>query len=254
MTGEQAAKPAGTHIVLEPDELLASAPAHRQGDAPGDLAHHGGGARATARAATTRPSSVPASAPSWSSSRAGRGRRRGRVRPRVPARRAAGAVPATRTSGCASSARSSAVLDPIVAILDALPSHFDPDYAPRDMLDLLERVAGRRPRREPADHRPAREGPPGRRARPPPRDRRAGWSSRCRSRSRTCRCAWRTTGGVVCRRRASAVEAKPAAASSSTATSPSPSSPGRDRPLHRAVQAGTHLVPAARQGAEEEAV
>ena len=30
-----------------------------------------------------------------------------------------------------------AVLDPIVAVLDALPAHFDPDHAPRDVLDLL---------------------------------------------------------------------------------------------------------------------
>ncbi len=29
------------------------------------------------------------------------------------------------------------VLDPIVAILDALPAHFDPELAPRDILDLL---------------------------------------------------------------------------------------------------------------------
>jgi phage tail-like protein len=29
------------------------------------------------------------------------------------------------------------VLDPIVAVLDALPAHFDPDHAPRDVLDLL---------------------------------------------------------------------------------------------------------------------
>jgi phage tail-like protein len=28
-------------------------------------------------------------------------------------------------------------LDPIVAILDALPAHFDPDFAPRDILDLM---------------------------------------------------------------------------------------------------------------------
>ena len=39
------------------------------------------------------------------------------------------------------------VLDPIVAVLDALPAHFYPDHAPRDMLDLLSRVARRRPRR-----------------------------------------------------------------------------------------------------------
>src|SRR5215216_3002070 len=29
------------------------------------------------------------------------------------------------------------VLDPIVAVLDALPAHFDPDHAPRDVLNLL---------------------------------------------------------------------------------------------------------------------
>ena len=29
------------------------------------------------------------------------------------------------------------LLDPIVAVLDALPSHFDPDHAPRDILNLL---------------------------------------------------------------------------------------------------------------------
>jgi phage tail-like protein len=30
-----------------------------------------------------------------------------------------------------------AVLDPIVAVLDALPAHFNPDHAPRDILSLL---------------------------------------------------------------------------------------------------------------------
>jgi phage tail-like protein len=29
------------------------------------------------------------------------------------------------------------LLDPIVAMLDALPAHFDPDHAPRDVLDLM---------------------------------------------------------------------------------------------------------------------
>jgi phage tail-like protein len=29
------------------------------------------------------------------------------------------------------------LLDPIVGVLDALPAHFDPDHAPRDMLNLL---------------------------------------------------------------------------------------------------------------------
>jgi phage tail-like protein len=30
-----------------------------------------------------------------------------------------------------------ALLDPIVAVLDGLPAHFDPDHAPRDVLNLL---------------------------------------------------------------------------------------------------------------------
>ena len=29
------------------------------------------------------------------------------------------------------------LLDPIVAVLDALPAHFDPDFAPRDLLSLM---------------------------------------------------------------------------------------------------------------------
>ena len=29
------------------------------------------------------------------------------------------------------------LLDPIVAVLDTLPAHFDPDHAPRDVLDLM---------------------------------------------------------------------------------------------------------------------
>ena len=29
------------------------------------------------------------------------------------------------------------MLDPIVAVLDALPAHFDPDFAPRDILNLM---------------------------------------------------------------------------------------------------------------------
>ncbi len=34
------------------------------------------------------------------------------------------------------------VLDPIVAMLDALPEHFDPDYAPRHILNLLSAWLG----------------------------------------------------------------------------------------------------------------
>jgi phage tail-like protein len=35
-----------------------------------------------------------------------------------------------------------AVLDPIVAVLDALPAHFNPDHAPRDILNLLSSWMG----------------------------------------------------------------------------------------------------------------
>jgi phage tail-like protein len=34
------------------------------------------------------------------------------------------------------------LLDPIVAMLDTLPEHFDPDYAPRDILNLLSAWLG----------------------------------------------------------------------------------------------------------------
>ena len=34
------------------------------------------------------------------------------------------------------------VLDPVVALLDALPAHFDPDYAPADVLALLAAWVG----------------------------------------------------------------------------------------------------------------
>ena len=35
-----------------------------------------------------------------------------------------------------------AVLDPIAAVLDALPAHFSPDYAPRPLLDLMSTWLG----------------------------------------------------------------------------------------------------------------
>jgi phage tail-like protein len=34
------------------------------------------------------------------------------------------------------------LLDPVVAVLDGMPSHFDPDYAPRDVLGLLSAWLG----------------------------------------------------------------------------------------------------------------
>ena len=63
------------------------------------------------------------------------------------------------------------LLDPIVAILDALPSHFDPNFAPPDILDLLAAWLGRGPRRDAGHQAPARDGPAVGRARPPARHR-----------------------------------------------------------------------------------
>ena len=48
------------------------------------------------------------------------------------------------------------VLDPIVALLDSLPAHFDPDLAPRRHPRPADRLAGRRPRRGPAARAAAR--------------------------------------------------------------------------------------------------
>ena len=84
------------------------------------------------------------------------------------------------------------LLDPIVAMLDALPEHFDPDYAPRHILNLLSAWLGvdLDESRAIAVQRDMirRAAELGRAA-----ARRAGSSSRCRSPSPTCPCAWRTT-------------------------------------------------------------
>ena len=61
------------------------------------------------------------------------------------------------------------LLDPIVAVLDALPAHFSADHAPRDVLDLLSAWLGvdLDESQTPAQRRD--DGPPGGRAGPPPR-------------------------------------------------------------------------------------
>ena len=87
------------------------------------------------------------------------------------------------------------VLDPIVAMLDALPAHFDPDHAPRDVLDLLAAWLGV----ELDESQTLARSGASSCARPPSSAaaaaRGAGWSWRSRSRSPTSRCAWRTTAG-----------------------------------------------------------
>ena len=66
------------------------------------------------------------------------------------------------------------LLDPIVAMLDALPAHFDPDLAPRDILDCSRRGWASTSTSRRTIARPARDGPPRGRARPPARARSAG--------------------------------------------------------------------------------
>ena len=144
------------------------------------------------------------------------------------------------------------LLDPIVAVLDALPAHFSADHAPRDILDLLSAWLGRRPRRVPDARAAARDGPPGRRAGPPPRHPRRASTWPCRSPSRSCLCAWRTSGGVRTTPPEGGMET-PAATFIVYCDKPiAEETAGGGRALHRAVQAGTHDVPAAREGGEEE--
>ena len=84
------------------------------------------------------------------------------------------------------------LLDPIVAMLDALPAHFSADHAPRDMLELLAAWLGveqdetqtPEQRRETVRHAAEL----GRRA---ARARASSWRSR--SPSRSCRCGSRTS-------------------------------------------------------------
>ena len=88
-----------------------------------------------------------------------------------------------------------AVLDPIVAVLDALPAHFNPDHAPRDVLDLLAAWLGveldesqpLRERRELVRQAAELSRRRGTRARP---------GARAQARvPRRCRCGSRTTAG-----------------------------------------------------------
>ena len=143
------------------------------------------------------------------------------------------------------------LLDPIVAVLDALPAHFDPDHAPRDILSLLAAWLGvdldesqeirhqREMVRRAADlgrkrgtvagmelalklafpDVPLRDRGPGRRAlvaRPAPGRRAAALVRRLLRQARR-------RGG-----------------------------PGGHRPLHRAAQAGRNFIPPEGEGTEEE--
>ena len=87
------------------------------------------------------------------------------------------------------------LLDPIVAVLDALPAHFSADHAPRDVLDLLSAWLGVDLDESQTPAAAPRDGPPGGRARPPARHARRARAGARRSRSRSCRCASRTRAG-----------------------------------------------------------
>ena len=139
-TGEQSPKPAGTHIVLEPDELIASGAHIVKATAPGGVSvadaatQNGGDEYRTFSGAgfgtlMVRLASGPKETPPVASSRA----------------YLRGALPAVYQEGDFGMRFIGALetlLDPIVAVLDALPAHFSADHAPRDVLDLLSAWLG----------------------------------------------------------------------------------------------------------------
>ena len=81
----------------------------------------------------------------------------------------AGDLPRRRTSRCASSAAFEGVLDPIAAMLDALPEHFSPGLRAAGAARPAVGVARRRDRRGAGTRRASRDRAHGRRARPPAR-------------------------------------------------------------------------------------
>ena len=185
-----------------------------------------------------------------------RARRRPRRSPRAARTCATGCRRCTRTatSGCASSARSRRVLDPIVAVLDALPAHFDPDHAPRDILNLLARgwaSTSTSPSRCATSASWSARRPSSRRRRGTRRGLELALKLAVprRAAARRGRRRRRLDGRTTYRGNHSRLS------SSCIATSPiDEEDPGGHRTLHRAVQAGTHHLPAAREGSEEDGV
>ena len=191
VTGEQSPKPAGTHIVLEPGELIASGQHIVQGDPPGgprvaDAEQNGGGDYQTFAGAGFGTLMVQLASGS-------------RETPPVASSRAylRGGLPALYQDGDFGMRFVGAlesVLDPIVAIIDALPAHFNPDHAPRDLLNLLSAWLGIE-----VDESQPLPSAAGSCARRPSWaaavGRCAGWSWRSSSRSLASRCGWRTMAG-----------------------------------------------------------
>ena len=144
------------------------------------------------------------------------------------------------------------LLDPIVAVLDALPAHFDPDHAPRDILNLLAAWLGVdldesqeiRHQREMV-RRAAELG------------RRRGTVRRARARaraspSRTCRCGSRTRAACAGRSTSTPVDAPPPSFIVYCDKPVPEEVQAGDRALHRAVQAGRNVLPPEGEGTEEE--
>ena len=262
-TGEQSAKPAGTHIVLEPDELMASGPAHRQGHAPRGLmasstsqTANGRNGRGRRRDSNGTPPTAPdvpgpgfgtlmiqiASGP--------------KETPPVASTRAylRNGLPALYQDGDFGMRFVGALeelLDPIVAVLDGLPYHFDPNLAPPDILELLAAWLGVDLDEIAGHQAPARDGPAVGGARPQARH---GGGMELALEAPL-------PGGADARRGQRRRDlARPAGPGGEAVVelhrllrqAGRRDRAGGDRALHRAVQAGAQHVPPAREGSEEE--
>ena len=144
ITGEQAAKPAGTHIVLEADELIASGQhivkASHGGPADG-AAGLGDGRQRQRQRPEDYKTFVGAGFGTLMIQFSGGKRETPEVvvRARATCARGLPSIYHEEDFGMRFVGALEEVLDPIVAVLDSLQAHFDPDLAPRDVLDLLAR-------------------------------------------------------------------------------------------------------------------
>ena len=254
-TGEQSPKPAGTHIVLEPDELIASGAhivkaTHREDRRSGRPTPDGSnGTAATVpdvrRArASARCMVQLASGPTRDAA--------GRLQPRVPAQRAARALPgrrlrdalrrrargrcSTRSSRC--STRCPRTSTPTTR--RATSSTCSPRGSGVELDESQDAAHQREMVRR------------GGRARPPARD---GARARAGARARTSPSVplrVEDNGGVHLVGRPSSRRNAPPPSFVVYCDKPiAEDDAGGDRALHRAVQAGAHDVPAAREGGEE---
>ena len=144
------------------------------------------------------------------------------------------------------------LLDPIVAVLDALPAHFDPNHAPRDILELLAAWLGVDLDETQDDHATSARwsaAPPSSAAGAAPW---AGIELALQLHFPDVPLRVEDNGGVVCARTAGAGGRSRRELRRLLRQAGRRERAGRDRPLHRAVQAGAQHVPPAREGSEEE--